>query len=63
MWGLRLSSNLLILVLALLCGACGVKGEPASPEGADIPSLMQDYPDIQLERPLNETPKRKPRRR
>jgi predicted small lipoprotein YifL len=59
-WDLLLNSKLLILILAWMLAACGVKGNPVAPRGADIPSVMEKYPDIQLESPLQENPR--PRR-
>jgi hypothetical protein len=32
----------------LFLSACGVKGNPVVPHGSYMPSLMQNYPDIEL---------------
>jgi hypothetical protein len=39
--------------LALLNG-CGVKGDPVSPKEVVTPSLIENYPDIDLKEPLND---------
>jgi hypothetical protein len=33
---------------------CGVKGDPKAPQTANLPSVLDDYPDIQTEQPLND---------
>jgi len=35
--------------------SCGVKGDPTFPKDETLPSLMKHYPDIKLEKPLDET--------
>lgn len=40
--------------MLLLLGACGVKGDPTSPSTPKLPSLMENYPDTTIEKPLDE---------
>jgi hypothetical protein len=44
-------------VLAL--AGCGVKGDPTPPGGAPLPSLLENYPDVETQKPLNEFEKRR----
>ncbi|WPU65336.1 hypothetical protein [Peredibacter starrii] len=39
----------------LVLTGCGVKGDPTSPKDERLPSLMDNYPDINLQQPINET--------
>lgn len=57
MWALPL--NFKILLLLILISGCGVKGDPVSPKSPSLPSLMDNYPDIETEKPLDEFSKRK----
>jgi hypothetical protein len=53
--------NFNILFLLLLISACGVKGDPISPKSPALPSLMENYSDIETEKPIDEF-KGRPRR-
>jgi predicted small lipoprotein YifL len=54
---LPLNFNIFLLILFVLAG-CGVKGDPTFPKDATLPSILEDYPDIKTETPLNETKKK-----
>jgi hypothetical protein len=51
-----LNFNIIILLLVLAIG-CGVKGDPVSPKTPKLPSLMENYPDIETEKPIDELKK------
>jgi hypothetical protein len=46
-----------LLALCFLT-SCGVKGDPTFPKNKTLPSLLENYPDIKTEAPLNETKKK-----
>lgn len=50
--------NFKILFLLLIVSACGVKGNPTPPKGATTPSVLDNYPDIQVDTSLKETKKK-----
>jgi len=51
--------NFRFLMLLFLISACGVKGDPASPKSEKLPSLMNNYPDINLDNSFDEHKKMK----
>lgn len=38
----------------MLVSACGVKGDPTSPKSPATASLMQNYPDIETDKPVDD---------
>jgi hypothetical protein len=48
----------MFILIYLLLG-CGVKGDPASPKTEKLPSLMDNYQDIQLDNSFDEAKKMK----
>jgi len=46
--------NFNILLLLILVSACGVKGDPTSPKTPATASLMQNYPDIDTDKPVDD---------
>jgi len=52
-----LNFNYLPFGLLLLFIGCGVKGDPVSPKEVITPSLIENYPDIDLKEPLNDNKK------
>lgn len=38
--------------------SCGVKGDPAPPKDTQLPSVLENYPDIEIDKPLNESKKK-----
>ena len=46
--------NFLFFILLL---GCGVKGNPSSPASPELPSLIEDYPDIKIKTPLGDQKK------
>jgi len=50
---LPLNSKIVFLFL-FLASACGVKGDPVSPKNATLPSVIENYPDINLAQPLQD---------
>lgn len=46
-------------MLLILVAGCGVKGDPVSPKSPKLPSLMENYPDIETESPVDEFKKRR----
>jgi hypothetical protein len=52
-----LNFNLLFFFI-FLC-ACGVKGNPGSPDNQDVPSVLDNYPGIEVDQPLNDSSTRK----
>lgn len=57
MLGLPLNFKL-ILFLIVLCG-CGVKGNPVAPKSSKLPSLLENYPDTKIDKPLDEFKKQR----
>jgi hypothetical protein len=47
--------NFKIIILLFLVSSCGVKGNPSSPEGQTTPSVLDNYPDVQVEQPLKDS--------
>jgi hypothetical protein len=45
-------------VLLILISSCGVKGNPVPPTGSNLPSILENYPDIQVDSPLKENKKK-----
>ncbi|MFL5783701.1 MAG: lipoprotein [Bacteriovoracaceae bacterium] len=52
------SKILFFLFVLFLISACGVKGDPLVPKEPAFPSLMNNYPDIETDKKLDETRKR-----
>jgi len=48
-----LNFNLLFLLFIFI--GCGVKGNPVSPADQTTPSVLDNYPDIQVDRPLKDS--------
>jgi hypothetical protein len=48
----------MFILISLLWG-CGVKGDPASPKTEKFPSLIDNYPDLNLDNSFDETKKMK----
>ncbi len=46
------------MLLLLLVSSCGVKGDPSTPRDPAFPSLLENYPDIETDKKLDETKKR-----
>jgi len=42
------SKSFFYLILFSLVISCGVKGPPVSPKGRNIPSIINNYPDVHL---------------
>lgn len=57
-WDSPLNSKLTLFLLMMIVVGCGVKGDPKVPDNTPLPSLLENYPDIKVEKPLNETKKR-----
>jgi predicted small lipoprotein YifL len=49
--------NFKLILLVFLVSACGVKGDPAIPKSNKIPSLLDNYPDIQTDKSLDDAKK------
>ena len=47
--------NFKILSLLFLVSSCGVKGNPVAPDDANVPSVLENYPDVQLDQPLKDS--------
>ena len=43
----------LVMALFLLI-SCGVKGDPTAPKNQNLPTVLENYEDINLDRPLDE---------
>jgi len=50
--------NFKILILLFLVTSCGVKGDPVAPRSKPMPSFLDNYPDIETEKPVEEFRKR-----
>ncbi|MES2528315.1 MAG: lipoprotein [Bdellovibrionota bacterium] len=50
--------NFKIILVLIFLSACGVKGDPVTPKEPAFPSLLQNYPDIETDKKLEETKKR-----
>jgi len=46
--------NFKIILFLLFISSCGVKGDPTSPTGQTIPSLLDNYKDIEVDESLND---------
>jgi hypothetical protein len=46
--------NFKYLLILILIAGCGVKGDPTSPKTPAVPSLLEQYPDISPDKPLND---------
>lgn len=56
MWDLPL--NFRIILVLIFLSACGVKGDPVAPKTPRVPSLLQNYPDVEVESSLQEQKRR-----
>jgi hypothetical protein len=45
------------MMLIFLVTACGVKGDPLIPKSNKIPSLLENYPDIETDKSLDDAKK------
>jgi hypothetical protein len=52
MWDLALNFNYIFLFFLLF--GCGVKGDPIAPQNQTLPSVLENYPDISPDKPLND---------
>jgi hypothetical protein len=50
-----LNSKFYQLIILLFLSSCGVKGFPVAPESQKLPSVLDNYPDVKLEKPLDES--------
>ncbi len=50
--------NFKLILVCLMLSGCGVKGDPTGPQGAKIPSVLDNYEEISLEQPLNDAKKK-----
>lgn len=57
-WDLLLNSKLFLILFLFGLLSCGVKNDPVIPKNTPLPSVLNNYPDIEVEKPLNESKKR-----
>jgi len=50
MLDLPLNSNLFFILTLFLLASCGVKGDPSPPRGSGMPSFLDNYPDIKMDK-------------
>jgi predicted small lipoprotein YifL len=50
MLDLPLNSKLLFILTLLFLASCGVKGDPSPPRGSAMPSFLENYPDIKMDK-------------
>jgi hypothetical protein len=51
--------NFKLFFLFFLLSGCGVKGDPVSPKSKPLPSLMDNYSDIETDKPIEEFKRRR----
>jgi hypothetical protein len=49
--------NFKFICLLILITGCGVKGDPVAPRTPVTPSLLQNYPDIETDKPIDDVKK------
>jgi hypothetical protein len=49
-WELELNFKFLFIFLSVGLVACGVKGDPEPPRKPPRPSILKNYPDIQIDK-------------
>jgi len=47
--------NFNTLLFLLIVASCGVKGNPVAPASQKLPSVLENYPDIQVDQPLKDS--------
>jgi hypothetical protein len=47
--------NFKFIILVFLLSACGIKGDPTSPKDQNLPSVLDNYPGIKTQQPLDDT--------
>jgi hypothetical protein len=56
-WDFPLNFNFILLLFFFF--GCGVKGDPSSPKSENLHSLIENYPDIYIEKSFDEKKKLK----
>lgn len=52
MWVSQLNFKFLLILFFVV--SCGVKGDPVSPKGQTTPSVLDNYPDIEVDESLRD---------
>jgi hypothetical protein len=47
--------NFNLYIFLILLSSCGVKGDPSAPKGSSLPSVLENYPDIKTQQPLDDS--------
>lgn|GEM_PF-2248442 len=47
--------NFKILIVLFIAASCGVKGNPVAPKSQKLPSVLENYPDIEVDQPLKDS--------
>jgi len=47
--------NFKILIVMFIAASCGVKGNPVAPKSQKLPSVLENYPDIEVDQPLKDS--------
>jgi hypothetical protein len=47
--------NFKILLGLFILSSCGVKGNPVAPTSHKLPSVLENYPDIEVDQPLKDS--------
>jgi len=45
--------QLFLLCIFLFTVGCGVKGDPVAPKGSYLPSVLENYDDLETDVPVN----------